>query len=401
MISKMRQATLFITMFAALTSTAAPTLTDIMESLDGMDCFNGHARFTVSLPQLTDDVVYDIDMTQHKMPADTLSGYGYLIDWTLTGREEPVKGFSAYFTGNHYRYSGERLQEYHMDYDPIPFVPALTGSKRNKGVHLNAQFVNILPFSVADELRRMVSDSAYTVVFHPDTLVSGRRVSVVSSVMRLNGSVAMEAEYVFSHEGNMPVRIRLENNPGAVSEQSVAVDYSDVEVSSRCLEMSEQYLMELYPTVFERFRQSNFRIENLPGSRLPGFALPTTTGERYSRRSGDAFRGPTVLVLLEAGSGFTPQVVSAVRDAVDGLPYPADAIWAFADNNVDAIEAVIPGLRPGEHVLMSAGPLVRDCGAASLPAVIITKADGVVADVLIGFNKDLASDVIQKMALLK
>ena len=50
---------------------------------------------------------------------------------------------------------------------------------------------------------------------------------------------------------------------------------------------------------------------------------------------------------------------------------------------------------------MSAAPLIRDCGAASLPTVILVGTDGIVKDVIIGYNNDLASDVIQKMAVVQ
>lgn len=68
-------------------------------------------------------------------------------------------------------------------------------------------------------------------------------------------------------------------------------------------------------------------------------------------------------------------------------------------NNVDEIEAIVPGLRIGEHLLMSAKPLARDCGATSFPTLIICRADGTVADIVLGYNNDMTSVVIQKAAL--
>ena len=94
-------------------------------------------------------------------------------------------------------------------------------------------------------------------------------------------------------------------------------------------------------------------------------------------------------------------MIAALRYAIDRLPYPADLIMAFTDNNVDIVEPVVGNIRPGEHLLMSAAALQRDCGAASLPAVIIADRSGLVTNVILGFNNDLAEDVIQKMALIK
>ena len=158
-------------------------------------------------------------------------------------------------------------------------------------------------------------------------------------------------------------------------------------------------LIKIYPEVFEKFRESNYAIENLPGQRLPGFALPTTTRERYARRAGDAFRCPTLVVLIDPNSNFASGTVKAIRTAVDNLPYNADVIWAFVGNNVDEIENIVPSAREGEHILLSAKSLARDCGAAAYPVTIITKTDGTVADVVIGFNNELSSVVIQKAAL--
>ena len=56
-------------------------------------------------------------------------------------------------------------------------------------------------------------------------------------------------------------------------------------------------------------------------------------------------------------------------------------------------------MRPGEHLLTSAKSLARDCGAAAFPVTVITRADGTVADVVIGYNNDLTPVVIQKAAL--
>ncbi len=373
---------------------------DIISALENIECYQSKASFSVTMPQLNDDVVYDIDLTQISDKADTLLSCSYLIDWTMTSREDPVSGFAAYYDGNHYRYAGERLQEYHLKWDPMPFIAPAKGRKGFSGVQRTAQFANLLPATLAEELRHMSATDGYQITAHPDTLIDGQRRITLEAVMRLKGTVAMEATYVFNKTDLMPVAAFLENNPGAVSEQTVTVRYSDTRLSAKCVPITEESLMKRYPDVFENFRESNFRIENLPGSRLPGFALLTTTGERYMRRTADSFAVPTVVALLDASHGFTPEMIASLRSAIDALPFNADFIMAFVDKHVEMIEETVPEIRPGEHLLMGASPLARDCGAASLPAVIIADADGIVRNVIVGYNNDLASDVIQKMALI-
>ncbi len=51
---------------------------------------------------------------------------------------------------------------------------------------------------------------------------------------------------------------------------------------------------------FEKYRESSFTLESLPGRMLPEIAAPTTTGERYMHVRGDGFAAPTVLVFLES-----------------------------------------------------------------------------------------------------
>lgn len=369
-----------------------------IDSLTTPSCINVKVDFSVTMPQLNDDVVYRVGLMQTPPSGDiSLLPYDYIIDWELTGRETPVQGFSAYFNGHHYRYANERLQEYHMEWDSIPFRPA----SGNLGVQHQAQFANLLPAAIGAELKRMAADSRYKLTAHADTMVNGTRRTVVDAVMTVNGTTAMEGEYVLDARSLMPVRMVLENNPGALSEQTVTVNYSDLTAEQGCAPISEHRLMKMYPEQFEKYRESNFRIENLPGTRMPGFALPTSTGERYSRHASDGFRAPTVIALLDATTGFASDMVQDIRSALAALPYEADVIWAFVNNNIDAIEAVVPSIAPGEHLLTSARSLVRDCGVASLPVLIMARPDGTVADVVLGYNKDMPTVVIQKMALIQ
>ena len=168
-----------------------------------------------------------------------------------------------------------------------------------------------------------------------------------------------------------------------------------------CPEVTEEALTASYPEVFEKYRENNFRIENLAGTQLPTFSLPTTTGERYTYHRGDRFAYPTVIALLDPSAGFNAEIVGALRGAVDRLPSQTDVIWVFNSTNIDAIESVVASIRPGEHLLMNGKSLARDCGAASLPVVIMADSAGKVKNVSLGFNKELSNIVLQTMALVK
>ena len=108
-----------------------------------------------------------------------------------------------------------------------------------------------------------------------------------------------------------------------------------------------------------------------------------------------------MLALLETSGGFTAQFIDALRQAAAELPFESRLLMAFTDTNPDRIEETAGQLTPGETLLMSGRGLVRDCGAASLPSLIIIDRDGLVASVVVGFNNNLRSDVIQKMLLLQ
>lgn len=363
----------------------------------------GTARFTVTMPQLPDDVVYRLSfITEEPAAADSIAPCNYLIDWR-GDEHNRGDGFTAYFRGNHYRYSGgNKIQEFHMELDTIPFMPSASARHINKGVQRTARFVDILPPFIAEALEKAAADpSNNSITIHRDTLVGGKASTVVDIVTTVRGVVAKESEYIFDAGTLTPRRITYENNPGSISEQTVSIDYDFTPSAGNGEPLSEQFLLARYPDEFATYRQSNFRIENLRGKPLPGFTLPTTTGERYWRQTGDALRTPTLLVLMESGQTFNRRTVDALREAVDMLPYPADIIWAFADTHTDTIEETVGyHIREGEHLLMSGRGLIRDCGAAMLPAILLVDSKGTVQDVIIGFNNDLAADVIQKMTLL-
>lgn len=373
----------------------------IAAALRSARCYSDTVRFTVGMPQLAEDVVYRVALTQLPADADPLLPCSYLIDWQLTGRDEPVSGFSAYFDGHHYRYSARKLQEYHYTTDSMAFRPQEIGQLKGEGVQRTAQFASLLPALLADDIERMAADTAYTVSYRPDTIAGGVSRTALRIVRSLDGgqSTASDAEMIFDSATLMPVSLHFENSPGTVSEQTVDAVYSRASTSGDCPALTEERLMEIYPDIFASYRRSNFRVESLPGQPMPEFALPTLTGERHSRLATDGFASPTVIALLDPEGGFTAQFIEGVRQGVAQLPFAADIIWAFTGNHIDTIEALTGPSRPGETTLISARGLARDCGAATLPVALICSKDGKVADIIVGYNNNLAADVIQKTTI--
>lgn len=373
---------------------SAQGIADIVSKLESTGCYESQARFSVTLPQSENDVVYTISLASAPAPADPLAPCDYLTDWSLETPTGTVNGFSAYFNGHHYRYHNERLQEYHMEWDSIPFMP----SARSAGVQGSAQFADLYPAFIARELRNMEADPRYIISVAAPAVFNGRKAIKVSTTLTVSDVVASEKDFIFDAETMLPLRIDTESNPGQITEQTILVSYN-YPAEMHCPELSDSSMTARYPEIFEKYRENNFHIENLAGAPMPTFTLPTTTGERYTHHRGEKFAAPTVIVLLDPNSGFNSEIVEAVRGAADSLPKALDIIWVFNSTNIDAIEAVIPSIRPGEHLLMNGKSLTRDCGVTSLPVIIMTDSNGTVKNVNLGLNRELRNVVLQTMAL--
>lgn len=372
----------------------------VIDSLKEMTLIEVPAKFTVTMPQLPEDIVYSITLTSLSTQDPVLFPCSYLIDWKMEGRDTPLSGFSAYFNGNHFRFSGEKIQEYHASADSIPFIPARFGATNSIGVQQSAQFANLLPVSIADNLSKMLADSTCRMEFRPDTIVGGIHVSAIKTVSTVNGIIASESEYILDPHTFFPRKIHFENSPGAISEQTVDVEFGEPKRAPALKQIDEQTLISLYPEPFTRMRRSSFALENLKNQPLPGFSIPTPTGERYSRRTGDPFASATILAIIEPDASFAQKIVSDLRNAANNSPAPVNLILAFTSNNADLIEGVAGAPAPGEAILQSARTLARDLGAAQLPAVLIMDKSAKVRDIIVGYNNGIESNVIQKIALI-
>ncbi|WP_280122876.1 hypothetical protein [Duncaniella muricolitica] len=378
-------------------SLSARGIADIIEGLSAAPAYNASVTYSVTLPSRDDDVVYRLNLSSVPTPADTLSPCAYLIGWQLDTPSGPTEGWTSYFTGNLYRYRDHRLREYHTSWDPAPFMPA-TASRRQPGVQEATQFVELLPAYIARDLRAMAADTLYTLSEPKETTLDGRPAMCLEAVMDVRGERVRQASYWFDRDTHLPLRIDIESNPASITEQTITVNYAPAPDADT--PMSEESLLALYPEHFEKYRESNFRIENLRDTPLPTFTLPTATGERYAHQRGQAFRAPTVVALLDPDTSFSSDIVRDLRAAIDSSTIPADIIWAVTGTNADRAEELVGQTRPGEHLLLNARSLARDCGASSLPVVILAAPSGMVKNVLLGYNSDLSTVVLQSIALL-
>ncbi len=375
---------------------ASQTVSEIADRLAATECVNATIRYSVTLPQNDDDIIYTINATAYTPPvADRLSPCDYVIRWSLPTPSGVSEGFSAYFDGHHYRFRDQRLQEYHLTWDSIPFL--LGGGK--DGIQTRAQFTELLPAFMARELKATLADSTYIYSKPQNISYNGRDAVRLKMERVISGMTAMERTYIFDATTMLPLRIDTESNPGSITEQSILADYTFAPEPD-CPILTEEKLIEAFPDYFGKYRQSNFRIENMPGTQLPAFSLRRTDGTRFTRSHTDPLPSPTVIAFLEPGTGFSDRTVEAVRKGVEGLPYQAMVIWAFPGNNADEIEEIIPELRPGEQILTGAKNLARDCGISAMPVVMTVDRSGMVKKVIIGFNNELADVVLQEMALL-
>lgn len=381
----------------ASSAVQARGLEQIADSLTLRADYLANAHFEVLLPSAIDPVEYDALLQSSATPADTLSPCEYLIRWSAQTPSGPNAGFSAYFDGNLYRYRNARLQEYHAEDSPEPFAP--NGNKA-AGVQSTTQFADLLPQYLAQKLRAMAADSSYKYVLHPDTTIGRRRAVAVDGVKYNNGYESQLFIYAFDFDTLDPIYIDITTSPGAISEQVITVTYTSEQPSKAVAPLSEQALIDLWPDVFEKYRQSTFRAESLIGNFLPDFSCQKLGGsERLAHKRGDSLSRPALIVVLDPKVASAASTIAQVRAATDFID--ADVVWAFTTNHAGDIEEMLGAeARVGETALPSAGSLIRNCGVTLYPTIIMVSADGKVADVLSGHNQDVSSVVIQKAKLL-
>lgn len=373
---------------------AGPGVLSVADRLDSIGSFEATIRYAVALPMADDDVVYTIDAATSDNPADKLLGKDYIIDWQLPVESGISSGFTAYFDGHHYRYRDHRLQENHYTWDSIPFRTQAGGIQRN------GQFVNLLPFSLAQQLRAMATDTTYTATLSQG-VAEGRDADIIRARRYVNGLESQQWELAIDRSEGTPLKLSILYNPGMLGEQEVNATYSYSPAPAVKAVASEEALMARYPDVFEKYRVSNYSVESLRGLPLPGFALPTLTRERYLYHKGEAFTTPVIIAVLDPAVASTPGVIATLRSTIDRLPRQTSLIMMFSSNDIDTIEPLTGQPRIGEVILTSATPFIRDCGINAYPTFILCDSTGIVSGVILGTSSTLPDDLLQGAALLK
>lgn len=347
--------------------------TALIDRLAGLGDYAAAASYSILLPSADEPIEYKINMASSANEADTLAPADYLLEWALDKTGKQSEGFTAYFDGNHYRYRDQLLREYHYGDDPAAFAP---GNNAALGVQNQAQFCNLLPQYMAHTLSEIAADSTYNFTIHADTIIGTARVIAIDGTRSYHGTVAQEFIYIFDLD-MLPLKMELTNNPGQLGEQVITAeyDYSDADMP---VITSEEDLAARYPDAFGKFRESTFSIETLPGRKLPAFSSPTPTGERYTFTKNSQFVRPTILLIVNSDDNGADRLIAKLRKSIDLMDEKCDLIMAFTNNNADAIESTAGQLRPGEHLLMSARGLARDCGVGVTPVIINCDREGTV-----------------------
>lgn len=385
--------TTIICAFSAFGQQPISSIGELAERLGDTQRYNASATYGVLLPSAADEIVYDLNLQSIASPSDTLSPCAYLIEWSLPTPSGTSEGFSAYANASHFRYRDERLQEYHFDWDSIPFMT------RDGGVQRNAQFCDLLPQSLATTIKKIASSPNYTYKFIPAAKSGGRETVALEAVESYQGMTAREIKYVFDAFTGLPVKIDIESNPNEISEQTMTVRYGAPK-SESVERFAEDELIARYPEVFEKYRQSNFRAENLPGTCLTSFSAPMLSGDRFTYDRGEAFQTPMLIAMLDPSVATTAETIADIRKTIGFLPKTIGIIWAFTTNNAEQIEELLGELQHGEKALTSAKALARDSGIATYPTLLFVGRDGKIADVQLGYNNSLPEVVMQKTALL-
>ncbi|MEG2243191.1 MAG: hypothetical protein RSC87_06875 [Muribaculaceae bacterium] len=366
----------------------ATAIDDIMYSLKDSAYFHANVDYRVTLP-FANDVHYKVTLNSKMVDNDTLSPCAYNIEYSLGGDGD--NHFMSYFGGNYYRFENKKLNEYHWTWDSIPFQSS------NGGVQRSGMFVSLLPNFMAQSLVSLINNDENIVAFYPDTTYNDDKANIIKIEERQQGYVMRKLLFAFDINSNKPTFIEIENNPGTISEQTVKATYNYGYHFTK-IDFNERQLQHDYPEVFDKYRVSNFKIENMPGRHLPDFSLPTTTGERYTFDGG--FRAPTIVVFLDCAGGMTTETITEVRDAIEALPIVANVIWTFMGNNLDDIWVVMPSTKIDEYALIGARKFASECGVTGCPTLLFVSNDGIVRDTIIGYNNDIKNLVIQKIGLI-
>ena len=161
---------------------------------------------------------------------------------------------------------------------------------------------------------------------------------------------------------------------------------------------NEETLLSRFSEQFSLYRQSSFKVENLPGSLLPSFSLPTLSGERFVHNRGESFSAPSLFVFLDEEVASLNETISSIRSVTASFPVNVELYWIFDSNNVDLLKDIIGYDNYGESTVTSAKSLFRDLGITNSPTIIFVDKQGKIRDVQIGAADNLSDLITTKLA---
>lgn len=366
----------------------------LTDTLAAYSPFYADVTYDVTLPMTSDEITYTLKIASSASITDNLSPANYLIDWTLNHNGSDSDGFLAYFDGNHYRYRDHRLQEYHYAEDSKPF----TGN--HGGVQTNGQFVDLIPQIIAGQLREITADPDFSTSFTPDTISDGIECVSLTATQIVNGETGRIFTIAADRFSGRPVIIKIQYNPGKISEQTVTAKYRYSEQPQLRAVTAEEQLENMYPEIFAKYRDRGNRIEHIRGLPLPSFSLPTIDGTRFTHEKDEPLGKPTVIAIIDPSAGNAAETVAVLRKAIREADKQAALVLAFTESNLDKASQLTAGDVVDETVAISAHSLAQTCGTAIFPTIIVAESSGKVSTVLLGFNNNLLRDVIQSLALV-
>lgn len=367
---------------ATANTLSARGIDECVDALANMPGYRAKVTYSVTLPQAQDDIVYTVDLAQDSASADS-----YLLQWSVMSPSGPVSGFTSWFNGNFYNFRNHRLQEHHDDWDPA--TPPGARAPQN-----SAQFASLLPTRIA----RWIQENRQL----ENELGSNDEKATYVVRQMTDGEVSSEIYWTFRLPDWRPLEFYADYNPGSISGQQVRAVYSYSDTLSPLpAGLDEACLRGLFPDAFEKYRESQFAVENMRGLPLPPFSLPKLGGGRMVRQTSDAFRAPVAVVFLDPAATLTPELIKALRGAVDRLPVDAEIIWASIEKNPEPTAGLLEPLRPGETALTGANSLAAACGASALPTILVCTPSGNISNIITGLNQTMQSDVIQMLLSAK
>ena len=355
---------------------------------DNVD-YNASADVLVTLPITQQDVRYRVNVFSVSNPQDSLLSVKYLVEIVDS---IDVKSFDAYFNGNFFSFSGNKMREYHWHQDSLPFVDRVVKTRSVPGVHKSGMVSVLIPAVMKSQLETISKDRRNKIQVVSDTILNGNHVSMMKVEEFLQGAPARYMELVVDKNTRKPINYTIISSPGTVGEQLLEVKFKDNNIG---VTIDENTLIARYPEIFSMYRTSNYGVESLVGKTLPIFTLPSLSGERYIWK--ERFNAPTMIVFLRVGDGVSAETINAVRRASVEAPLVTETLWVFLDKNMSAVIDIMGETVDDCVTLFNAEQFAMQCGITSTPTMLLVDKKGVIRSVMTGYSPKMKSELIQRI----